>query len=304
MAWLIYALGGGWGHLVRAVAISKVLDPSIPVHILTNSPHWQKIRVYTQNFPWMSIHAVTKSNIHDFSNYWQSLFRKYQFQLLIVDTFPRGLMGELVDNLPRTIPKILLARDLHPEYVAKFNLATFIQANYDLVIPVEPVDYLGIEPVQGKIVICNPQELIPASQARQILGLANTKKPIVLVCPSGNPQEVAWFREQSLYWQNQFPNYYFLTADYFPLMYLYLAIDAVIGSGGYNTIAECVSLNIPLFAVALPRLYDRQALRIQRHLEQQVYPLSAFPRDLVPKQKNATFRNGAIAVPELIRKHF
>ena len=37
--WLIYALGGGWGHLTRAVALASIAQRERPVRILTNSPY-------------------------------------------------------------------------------------------------------------------------------------------------------------------------------------------------------------------------------------------------------------------------
>ena len=35
--WLIYALGGGWGHMNRAIALARAAH--IPVEILVNSPY-------------------------------------------------------------------------------------------------------------------------------------------------------------------------------------------------------------------------------------------------------------------------
>ncbi|MBW4572535.1 MAG: hypothetical protein KME31_32500 [Tolypothrix carrinoi HA7290-LM1] len=34
--------------------------------------------------------------------------------------------------------------------------------------------------------------------------------------------------------------------------------DVVVGGAGYNTVYECAALGVPLVAIALKRLYDRQ----------------------------------------------
>lgn len=39
------------------------------------------------------------------------------------------------------------------------------------------------------------------------------------------------------------------------------AADIALGAAGYNTVYECVSVGVPLVALALPRLYDRQQKR-------------------------------------------
>lgn len=39
MSWLIYALGGGWGHLMRALAFGRIAALYRPVTILSNSPY-------------------------------------------------------------------------------------------------------------------------------------------------------------------------------------------------------------------------------------------------------------------------
>ncbi len=42
------------------------------------------------------------------------------------------------------------------------------------------------------------------------------------------------------------------------------AADIVVGIVGYNTVYECTKLGVPLVAIALPRLYDRQAKRVAK----------------------------------------
>src|SRR5262245_26103754 len=37
--WLVYAMGGGWGHLTRSLALARVVARKFPVRIITNSPY-------------------------------------------------------------------------------------------------------------------------------------------------------------------------------------------------------------------------------------------------------------------------
>ena len=37
--WLIYAVGGGWGHLNRALALARIAAGDRAIKILTNSPY-------------------------------------------------------------------------------------------------------------------------------------------------------------------------------------------------------------------------------------------------------------------------
>jgi hypothetical protein len=43
---------------------------------------------------------------------------------------------------------------------------------------------------------------------------------------------------------------------YYPAMDLLAQADLVISGGGYNTVHECLALNVPLVAIPWPRLYD------------------------------------------------
>jgi hypothetical protein len=50
-----------------------------------------------------------------------------------------------------------------------------------------------------------------------------------------------------------------------PLLALMNGIDALVGSGGYNTVYEARSTGTPLFAKPLPRMYDRQSARLHEN---------------------------------------
>ncbi len=56
---------------------------------------------------------------------------------MIVDCFPRGLAGELAELLNGLDPgtkRVLVARDVNPDYVEKFDLLNFARKNYEVIL--------------------------------------------------------------------------------------------------------------------------------------------------------------------------
>ena len=59
------------------------------------------------------------------------------FDRVIVDCFPRGLAGELPDLLNGLNPgtkRVLVARDVNPDYVEKFDLLNFARKHYEVIL--------------------------------------------------------------------------------------------------------------------------------------------------------------------------
>ena len=136
--WLIYALGAGWGHVNRAIALGRQLAKHNTVHILTNSPYvsWMQTPI-----PQMESNAIaSRLHLHILSHRHaasreqaiatvhtqvQALVLSHPWTGLMVDTFPRGLVGELADLLPKRqtqsphCRRILIQRSAQP--IAKPN---------------------------------------------------------------------------------------------------------------------------------------------------------------------------------------
>jgi UDP:flavonoid glycosyltransferase YjiC (YdhE family) len=259
--WLVYALGSGWGHLTRAVALARIAGRARAVRILTNSPYADIVRAA---LPELDLRVVESG---------AAVMREIgecRPACLIVDTFPRGIVGELAGLLPEFGGgKVLVHRDLNPRYVASRQLREFVGAHYDLVIVPgagegSQFGYLpaacGTAP--WLVRACNE---IPAP-----LG-----DPYVLVCAGGNPAELAWYGAVTSRIQGRAP-VRCVAAErppgcpegcwvrYWPAMDLIAGASAVVGGAGYNTVQECLALRAPLIARAWERKYDRQALRAER----------------------------------------
>lgn len=203
---------------------------------------------------------------------------------LIVDTFPRGLGGELAGLLGSlAATKVLVHRDLNPRYVAEANLRAFVKSSYDLVLIPGEAEGNAFAKLSNAVVtepwlIRNADELPSRRKARQLLKISDVRQPCILVCASGTSKELKWFGAVVSELLNRSPHAAIRCVapslppgcprecwiKYWPAADLYAATDIVIGSAGYNTIYECLANGMPLVTRPWPRLYDRQWLRARR----------------------------------------
>ena len=185
--------------------------------------------------------------------------------LVVVDTFPRGLVGELVDLLPSLRAwKVLIHRDLKPEYVAWAGLRTFVADHYDCVIcPGErgPLADLPQAHHTAPWLVRPPVAVNPGVD--------------VVVCAGGNAGEMPWYGEVAALLARDIgvrclapelppgcpPE---LWIRYWPSIDWIASAGAVVGGAGYNTVNECRALGVPLIARPWPRKYDRQRLRAEQ----------------------------------------
>ena len=286
-AWFIYALGGGWGHLNRALALTQVAAEQRPVHVLVNSPYAGQIPASALS-PNLFLHRLsaeaslseTRQAVH------QHLARHLE-TTLIVDTFPRGLIGELADWLPQSQScRVLIHRDLNPNYIAAKNILAFAQQHYDgILLPGEyDVPLAGLPQVKQTAPWLSRSASALATPA---VHLANFRtqhaitrdRPLILVCAAGKPSELAFFGQLTMNLQAAFPqatvrcmaatcpphchpDYWFC---HWPGIEAVSMATVVVGGGGYNLIHECKALNRPLISFAFARRYDRQAKRIKTY---------------------------------------
>jgi hypothetical protein len=282
LPWLIYALGGGWGHLTRALSLGRNATPYTTVQILTNSPYTPHL---PSQDPAIQIESIPSTfNRQEVGESVQRIVKQQNYGCLIVDTFPRGLGGELASVLPHihTCPRILVHRDINPDYVQQKNLHSFVAEHFDQIIVPGDGDRVPFATSSQVIHTCpwlvrNTDELLDMDSARSILRLNdNPQRQLIIVLASGRAEELEWYGQITRLLSQQFP-----TVDvrclamtcpnpcpvdywvaYYPAIALLWVADVVIGGGGYNTVYECQALGIPLIATPFQRLYDRQELRV------------------------------------------
>lgn len=296
LRWLIYALGGGMGHLTRASALARRAARSgHSVSLLTNSPFAPGLPLEDVLGP--SVHVrrleatLSKRAVRDVVERWLADERP---DVLVVDTFPRGLGGELVALLPELrARKVLVHRDLNPVYVARFDVARAVEAFDLLLVPGEDAPFAAHPRAvrTAPWLLLEPGELLPRARARALLGVpVEESRPVVAVMGCGQASEVEEagaiaarlhpvLGDSALVrWlvppvagasppkargarRGAFPGV--LRVPVWPALAVLPGVDVLVGAGGYNTVQEARATGTPLVALARPRLYDRQALRLR-----------------------------------------
>jgi hypothetical protein len=161
-------------------------------------------------------------------------------------------------------------------------LRSFVAENFDAVIvPGEGKDlpFCDLPNVHHTPpwLIRSDVELPERTKTRShILKVDETIKTI-LVCAAGQAEELPLFAEIALKLHEDFgecavrilaadcpPNCQHLWISHHPGIECLAFSDIVVGGAGYNTVYECASLGVPLVAIALERLYDRQDKRASK----------------------------------------
>lgn len=326
--WLIYALGGGWGHLNRALSLGRIAAKHGQITIVTNSPYAHRVNgegCKIQIIPHEMGFTQTCQQV-------KNILNNPNYNSLIVDTFPRGLGGELADILPALphIPRILIHRDLNPRYVAAKNLREFVVENFDaIIVPGEgedlPLCDLPKVYHTAPWSIRNAEELPARNWARSHLLKSEKHAKIILVCVTGQSSEMPIFTELARQIEQNFPEcvvrilaatplentLQHLWVSHHPGIECIAGADLVVGSAGYNTVCECANLGVPLIAITLPRLYDRQARRAAKTYQVQnaqsaiaVIRMVLEQLDFNQVQPAPSYLNGAIQAFHIIRGRY
>lgn len=272
------------------------------VSILTNSPYAELVKSAMRP---LDIRALDPSiTVNEGRTAVLRWLAEAKADVLVVDTFPRGLGGELPDALAGFSGlKVLVQRDLNPDYAAKYQLNAFIAKNYDLVLTT------GDGNSGAPWLIRSQHELPERETARHLLGVSG-ERPCVAICASGNSEELAWYGAVASHLFKSCvvrciapvrpPNCPVeCWISYFPAMDLYPGADILIGGGGYNTVYEAAACDVPLICRPWPRLYDRQELRaLGRAARIVTDPIQAAQAALdlataVGRKRLISFQNGA-----------
>ncbi|MDF5719581.1 MAG: glycosyltransferase [Rhizonema sp. PD37] len=323
--WLIYALGGGWGHITRALSLGRIAAKQREVHIITNSPYAKRL-----GDEGCSLHCIpSDANFATTCSQVLDILLNTDYDCLIVDTFPRGLGGELANILPQLqhIRKIFIHRDINPYYVEVKGLRSFVSKNFDAVIvPGEkelPLSDLANVRHTAPWLIRNAWELTDKVTIKSRILQVDESLLTILVCAAGEASELSLFGQLALQLHLAFPQcaVRILSADspvecpqqwvsHHPGIECLAAADIVVGGAGYNTVYECAAVGVPLVTLPLPRMYDRQDKRAsQGYRVQNIESAIATVRMLlnqVQPEKNSSMRsyiNGSIQAMHYIIAH-
>jgi hypothetical protein len=280
--WLLYALGGGMGHLTRASALARAAARrGHAVSLLINSAFAPGLPLEAVLGPDVRVHRlgpeVGKADVREAVARW---LEAEPPDVFIVDTFPRGLGGELVTLLPGLrVPRVLVHRDLNPAYVERFDVARAVEDFNLLLLPGEDAPF-SKHPRAVRTspwLLLEPGELLPRAEARARLGIPlEDVRPVVAVMGCGTAAEVEEAGTVASRLQARLDGSAWVRwlvppgvaaagprVPVWPALAVLPGVDVLVGAGGYNTVQEARATGTPLVALARPRLYDRQALRLR-----------------------------------------
>jgi hypothetical protein len=285
---LYYAFGGGLGHGMRTLALSRQLVRLIGgVHlVVVNTPFAHTLHAALAQEQLVQMLAFDPSAGPDEARVFVSdVLASFKPDLLVVDTFPRGLGGEFVPIFPnwRYGSRVLISRGLPSAYVDGYGLARFVETHYQLVIsPGEPSPFQQTAAVYsaGSFLVRDFEELSPPPQATRLVH-GSPNQQIALVVGSGTLDECRAMSQMAATlasFGNGLASRLRLALPievkrpvddrlpqvirHCPLIECLPAVKLVIGAAGYNLIHETRSLGIRGLFRPQPRKYDRQVGRV------------------------------------------
>jgi hypothetical protein len=251
---IYYAPGGGLGHLTRGIAILRQWRKRTghPALLLSYSPHAPLARkegISVREIPGPDAGALKR------------ILGRAGPQALVVDTFPRGIMGEMADLVPALdIPTILIQRYLNPAYLRQFNVTAFVGRFYRLVVRLAdalPPQTLSQQTLDvPPVTIREAQELSPVTQRAGWLFVdwGEGSEPFIQAA-----QEAASRQGKTLHVVRP--------ADSYPAVDHMANHELVVGSGGYNLYHEAALTGTPAIFVPGRRMYDDQFARTAAALQ-------------------------------------
>jgi len=309
---LYYAPGGGFGHATRAAAILRQVRRISAARLLAVVTTSLTDPLDREALPWHRPPALTPEALRADV---QALLAQAQPRVLVLDTFPCGIVNELA-ALPAGPRTVLIARRLHADYAAWGPPAW---ARFHRVLAAEPWDAAPAPPACAPLLVRDADELWPADRARAALG-APPDAPVALGVSSDEPRWTeVFFTLLRKIWARLRPRAVLrlaspslpagdpLRVGHAPLLELFNGVDAVIGPCGYHLFHETQACGVPAVFLPRPRRFDDQAARARDG----AVPVAASPEALeaclrrllpaAPRRTAAAYHNGAgLAAREVV----
>lgn len=271
---VFYSFGSGLGHLTRTCSIVRKLRKlaSCRISVLTNSPFHKLF----DEMPVEFIDSTSLSTDLCKRRIWD-YFGAMRPGTIVVDSFPRGIAGELPPILSaRNIRKILVRRILKEDYIEKFQIEDFIASHYDAVIHAEPIPDSRSPGMECCPILIRDYEELRGEEASKRLLNADIHDKVIIASTTGDDQLVEGFhRAVTRAFERIEARGFCLRLvsplsramhsnchiRYFPLLELLPGADILLGPCGYNLYHESMALSIPSIFLPGDRLYDDQGMR-------------------------------------------
>lgn len=285
------------GHLTRATALARGLlqlsyDHSTVgadrVTVVTNTSFAASLPVENELGPRAKVIRIDPQLTREETIFQvQRVFANMAMCAVIVDTFPRGIAGELPGILPRlTCRKVLVHRDLNPDYCQQYQLADFVKIYDRLIVPGESALFANLPNAISTPpwLIRNVEELLTPEAARSRLAVTQNRPPVAVVLGCGRGDEIEQMHGWAIRLAQDFVDELevrfvvmekiagtgssekqpanFRTISIWPFFEAIRGASIVISGGGYNSVNEARVAGVPFCGVPRKRLYDRQEKRI------------------------------------------
>jgi hypothetical protein len=320
---LYHAVGGGLGHGMRALALARQLARQVggKHRVIVNTPFAAALAEAARGeagVEWL-VAAGGRNDIQ--ALLWEQV-RLYDPDLWVIDTLPRGVVGELVPLLEgwSGCPRILIARPLKDAYVRDCRIEAWVGRHYDLVLI--PGEHNPLRDLPGAVFIppfmIRDRDELPARA--EALALLNASEAVVLIAGTGTEDECREWAAQAhrlaARWPDDAPPLRLalppgIVAEertairHSPLIECLPGVRLLIGNAGYHLVHEARHVGVPGLFRPRPRRYDEQAKRLrtgevagEELLEQVVERL----RQPSPPPADAT--NGAKLAAQRIAEEF
>jgi Glycosyltransferase family 28 C-terminal domain len=252
---LFYALGGGSGHFCRSQAVARAFHKTQDSAVRVLCPD----RFGSWSDPAFQVHSPTQIDRESLRAWVAEQLDDFQPNLLVVDVFPRGVLGEL-PNL-NGLHRVLVTRWVHPQYYRRPEVSEAL-ASYDQIFSSEPQE-IDVT-VERVLPIVWTQCGVSRSEARKALG--GNERPLVVALGSGPPeaQEQLESRLQKHSAEADYQLAFFSPklGPSVPEIGRYLhGADLVVSAAGYQSYYETLQSGVPAIFLPQRRRYDNQAAR-------------------------------------------
>ncbi len=229
----------------------------------------------------------------------EAVLRRVRPAGLVVDTFPRGIVGELAEMAQwLECPAVLVERYLNPSYLERFRVAEFVEQHYRLVVRLG--DALPPQALTRCSVDVPP---VTVRAAWELPPAAARSGWLFVDWGEGSGPYVAAASETARRRGKSFE--VLRPAACYPVVERLGAAELAIGAGGYNFFHEAALTRTPAVFLPQRRLYDdqfgRTAAAAQARTPEELRALlEGPPPALLPAHEG----EGASAVVEILSADF
>jgi len=274
----VLALGGGTGHLLRALAFARAA-----------AARGHRTRILASSlFTDVILRAIAPSEVNvvratGSADAQRQLARQWLAaeadDALVVDTFPRGLLGEL-DGALRTCPRVLVHRDLADAYALRRETREAASTFDAILSPGEtgPLAESACAVMTAPWLLAAGAVLVDATTARRFFGASHDAAaesgagavPVVVIATTNDDDEARKLLSTGRALAEELRGRVHVAfADLrasdapLPLARLLAGVDLLVGAGGYHLVHEARATRTPLAALPAHRAYDAQWRRLR-----------------------------------------